>query len=142
MIDRRGRMDAEVVGCVITGMSVLNMDDLSSEGSSMPGLQDRARSDSSSSDGTDSYGENDLYEDGESWGCKEQTLKQIISGASDGISLAIDTPTLYAFSLHGHAKVLTTDIPGAFMQFDLPADNKAKMISTLKDDGVDFLPVQ
>ena len=52
MIDRRGRMDAEVVGCVITGMSDLNMDESSSEGSSMPGLQDRARGDSSSSDDT------------------------------------------------------------------------------------------
>ena len=119
-------------------MSVLNMDDSSSEDGSMPGLQERARSDSSSSDGTDSYGENDLYEDGESWGCKEQTLKQIISGASGGMSLAIDTPTLYAFSLHGHAKVLTADVPGAFMQVDLSVKNEAKVISTLKDSGVDF----
>ena len=79
-----------------------------------------------------------MYEDGESWGCKEQTLKQIISGASDGMSLAIDTPTLYAFSLHGHEKVLTADIPGAFLQFDLPVDNKAKVLSTLEDGGVDF----
>ena len=73
-----------------------------------------------------------------SWGCKEQTLKQIISGASGGMSLAIDTPTLYAFSLHGHAKVLTADIPGAFMQINLPVDNEAKIISTLKGGGMDF----
>ena len=87
-------------------MSVLNIDDSSSEDGSMPGLQERARSDSSSSDGTDALGGNDLYEDGEPWGYKEQTLKQIISGASVGLSLATDMPTLYAFSLHGHAKVL------------------------------------
>ena len=71
-------------------------------------------------------------------GCKEQTLKQIISGASDGISLAIDTPTLYALSLHGHAKVLTADIPGAFLHLDLPVDNKANVISTPEDCGADF----
>ena len=119
-------------------MPVLNIDDSSSEDGSMPGLQERARSDSSSSDGSDSFGGNDLYDDGESWGCKEQTLKQIISGMSGGVSLAIDTPTLHAFSLHGHAKVLTADVPGAFMQVDLIAKNEAKVISTLKGGGMDF----
>ena len=79
-----------------------------------------------------------MYEDVECWGCKEQTLKQIISGASVGMSLATDTPTLYAFSLHGHAKVLTADIPGAFMQVDLSAKNEAKIISTLKGGSIDF----
>ena len=53
---------------------------------------------SSSSDGTDSYGENDLHEVGRSWGCMEQTLKQIISGASGGMSLAIDTPVCVQFA--------------------------------------------
>ena len=138
MIDRHGRMNAEDVGCVVTGISELNKDDSSSEGSSMPDLQDRDRSDSSSSDDTNFNGDDYLYDDGEPWGCKEQTLKQIISGASDGISLAIDTPTLYALSLHGHAKVLTADIPVAFLHFDLLVDDKAKMIPTLKDGGADF----
>ena len=115
MIDKRNRMDAKVVGCVITGMSVLNMDDSSSEDSSMPGLQERAWSDLSSSDGTDSFGENDLDEDWEFWGCKEQTLKQIISGASVSLSLATNMPTLYAFSMHGHAKVLTVNITESFI---------------------------
>ena len=54
------------------------------------------------------------------------------------MSVATDRPTLYAFILHGHAKVLTADIPGAFMQVDLPAKNEAKVISTLKGGGVDF----
>ena len=49
-------------------------------------------------------------------------MKQIISGTSDGISLAIDTPTLYALSLHGHAKVLTVDILGAFLSVNQPGD--------------------
>ena len=71
--------------------------------------------DSSSSDDTDSLDGNDLYEDGEPRGYREQTLNQIISGASVGLSLATDTPTLYACSLHGHAKVLTVDIPEAFI---------------------------
>ena len=65
MIDRHGRMNAKVVGCIITGMSELNKDDSSSDIGSMPGLQYRTRSDSSSSDDTDSYGENDLYDDRE-----------------------------------------------------------------------------
>ena len=143
IIERQSKLNDEVVGCIISGMSVLNMDDSSSEDDSiydcsMPGLQERARSDSSSSDDTDSLGGNDLYEDGESWGCMEQTLKQIISGMSGGVSLAIDTPTLYAFSLHGHAKFLTADVPGAFMQVDLTAKNEAKVISTLKGGGMDF----
>ena len=71
-------------------------------------------------------------------GIKEQTVKQIISGASVGISLATDTPTLYVFSLHGHAKVLTANVPGAFMQVDLIAKNEANVISTLKGGGIDF----
>ena len=104
----------------------------------MPGLQDRARSDSSSSDDDDSYGGNDMYDDGEPQGCKEQTLKQIISGASDGISLAIDMPTLYALSLYGHAKFLTADVPEVFMHCDLYVDNKTNVVSTPEDRGVNF----
>ena len=138
MIDRHGRMNAEVVDCIITGMSELNKDDSSSEGSSMPGLQDRARSNLSSSDDTGSCGENDLYDDGECWGSKEQTLKKIISGTSDGMSLASETPTLCAFSLHGHAKVLTADIPGAFLSVDSTVDGKAKVNSTLNSGATDF----
>ena len=65
-------------------------------------------------------------------------MKQIISGTSDGVSLAIDTPTLYALSLHEHAKVLTTDIPGAFLHFDLPVDTKAKVNSTINNGATDF----
>ena len=118
MINRHGRMNAEVVGCIITGISELNKDDSSSDGGSMPSLQDRCQSDWSSDDDTDSYGDNDMYDDGEWWRYKEQTLKQIISGTHDGMFLAIGTPTLYAFSLHGHAKVLTADIPGAFLSVD------------------------
>ena len=143
MIERQYKLNNEVVGCIISGMSVLNMDDLSSEDDSiydcsMPGLQERARSDLSSSDGTDSFCWSELYKDGEPWGCKERTLKQIISGASVGLSLATDMPTLYAFSLHGHAKVLTVDIPEAFMQVNLPAKNETNVISTLEGGSADF----
>ena len=95
MIERQSRIDDEVVGCVISGMSVLNNDDSSSKDGSMPGLQERARSDSSSSgDDTGSLCGSKLYPDGEPWGCQEKTLKQIISGTSSGLSLASDTPTL------------------------------------------------
>ena len=75
MIDRHDRMNAEVVGCIITGMSELNKNDSSSDGSSMPGLLDRGQSDWSSDNDTDSYDDDDMYDDGECWGYKEQTLK-------------------------------------------------------------------
>ena len=64
MIDRHDRMNAEVVGCIITGMPKLNNDDSSSNGSSKPGLHDRGQSDLSSGDDTDSHGEDDMYVDG------------------------------------------------------------------------------
>ena len=73
MMERQPKLDDEIVGCIISGMSVLNINDSSSEDGSMLGLQERAWSDSSSSDGSDSFGGNNLYEDGESWGCKEKT---------------------------------------------------------------------
>ena len=97
MMERQSKLDDEVVECIISGMSVLNIDD------------------SSSGDDTDSLCGSELYEDGEPWGYKEQTLKQIISGASVGLSLTADMPTLYAFSMHGNAKVFTVDIPEPFM---------------------------
>ena len=102
------------------------------ERQSRPGLQERARSDSSSSgDDTDSLYGSELCPDGEPWGCQEQTLKQIISGTSTDLSLFSDTPTLYAFSLHGHAKVLTTDVPGAFIQVNLPVKDEANIFPAL-----------
>ena len=92
----------------------------------------------SSGGDTNSYGEDDMYDDRECWGYKEQTLKQIISGNSDGISLAIDIQTLNTLSLHGHAKVLTADIPGAFLSVDWPVDAKVKVNSILDNGGTDF----
>ena len=65
MIDRHCRMNFEGVDCIINGMSQLNKDDSSSDGSSMAGLRDRGQSDWSSGDNTDSYGDNDIYDDGE-----------------------------------------------------------------------------
>ena len=65
-------------------------------------------------------------------------MKQIISGTSDGISLASDTPTLYAFSLHRHAKFLTADIPGAYLSIYLLVDTKAKVNSTLGNGDKGF----
>ena len=45
VIDRQRRMNAEVVGCIITSISELNTDDSSSDNSSMSSLQDRGQSD-------------------------------------------------------------------------------------------------
>ena len=72
-------------------MSELNKDDSSSDGGSKPSLQEGEQSDWSSNDDTDSYGDDDMFDDGEWWGYKEQTLKQIISSTNDGMFLAIDT---------------------------------------------------
>ena len=119
-------------------MSELNKDDSSSDDGSMSSLQDRYQSDWSSGNDTDSYDDNDMYGDGEWWGYKEQTLKQIISGTHDGIFLASDTPTLYAFSLHRYTKVLTADIPGTFLSIDLLVDAKAKVNSTLDNGATNF----
>ena len=73
-----------------------------------------------------------------SGGYKKQTLKQIISGTQGGLSLASNTPTLYAFSLHGYAKVLTADIPGAFLSADWQVDVKVKVNSVLDNGATDF----
>ena len=105
MIDRDSRMNAEVVGCIITGISELNNDDFSSDSGTMPSLQNRGQDDWFSNDGTDSYGEDGMYNNVECWGYKARTLKQIISNTQGGMFLASDTPTLYAFSLHRYAKV-------------------------------------
>ena len=57
-------MNTEVVGCIITGISELNKDDSSSKGDYMPSLQDQGQDDWSSNNGTDSYGEDDIYNNG------------------------------------------------------------------------------
>ena len=79
-------------------------DSSSSEGSSMPPLQERAKEDSSSDEDTKSYGDDGIYNDGESWGYKAITLKQIIGGNSGGL-FPSNCLTLYAFSLHRYTQV-------------------------------------
>ena len=97
-------MNPEVIGGIITNMSKLIKDDSSSDGGSMPGLQERAREDSSSDDDTNSYSDDGIYEDEELWGYKALTLKQIIGGTPGGM-FPNNIPTLYAFSWHGYANV-------------------------------------
>ena len=70
----------------------------------MPPLQERAKEDSSSDEDTKSYGEDGIYNDGESWGYKAFTLKQIIEGNSGGL-FPSSCLTLYAFIPHGYAQV-------------------------------------
>ena len=105
MIDRDSRINAEVVGCIITRMSELNKDDSSRDGGSMPSLQDQDQNNWSSNNDTDSYGDFGMYDDGEWWGYKARALKQIISRTHGDVFLASDTPTLYVFSLNGYTKV-------------------------------------
>ena len=130
-------MDNEAVGAIITNLCKAVHNDSSSDEGSMPGLQERAREDSSSSEGgsmpylqeraredsssdddTDSYGEDGIYDDGESWGYKALTLSQIIGGKSSGM-FPINRPTLYAFSWHGYARICknpTTEPKADFYQ--------------------------
>ena len=75
MIDRENRTNAEVVGCIITGISELNNDNFSSDSGTIPNLQDRSQDDWLSNNGTDSYDEDGMYNDVECWGYKARTLK-------------------------------------------------------------------
>ena len=109
MIERDIRLNTEVIDCIITGMSKLNKDESSSDDNSMPDLQDRAGEDSSRDADTDSYDDDGIYDDGEHWGYKAQTLKQIIGGTPDGMFLN-NIPTLYAFSWYGYAKISSNPV--------------------------------
>ena len=80
------------------------VDSSSSDGSAMPHLVPRGPSDSSSNDNTKSITEDGIYDDGEPWGCKSLTLSQIIGGNSDGLLLP-SRPTLITFSLHEYSQV-------------------------------------
>ena len=96
--------DNGCLSCIITRMSELNKDKSSSDDNSMPGLQDRIKENSSSDGDTNSYGNDGIYDDGEDWRYKAQTLKQIIGGKPGSMFLN-NTSTLYAFSWHGYAKI-------------------------------------
>ena len=123
MIEWEQRTDTEAVGVIITNMRELFHDDSSSPDRSISGLQERAREDSSSSEGsylpplvprgqadflsdgdTESVTEDGIYNDDEPWGYKAFSLNQIIGGNSNGL-LSPSRPTLYTFSLHGYAQV-------------------------------------
>ena len=103
-IERYMRMNTTVVGCIITKMSELNKDGSFSNDDSILDLQVRARENSSSNNDTDSFGDDEIYNDGEYWGYKTQTLNQIIGEKSNGMFPNI-IPTLYAFSWYGYAKI-------------------------------------
>ena len=62
------------------------------------------REDSSSNNNTDSYGEDGIYDDAESWGYKALTLGQIIGGKSGGM-FPINRLTLHAYSWHWYARI-------------------------------------
>ena len=98
MIECEQKVNSETVGCNITNLrEVIENNSSSSEDGSMPGLQERAKEDLFSNDYTDFFGEDGMYDDGEPWGSKKLSLKQIISGKSGGM-FPSNIPTLYAFS--------------------------------------------
>ena len=102
-------MNPGVVGAIITNMSELIKDDSSYEGGSVPGLQVRAREDSSSDDETNSCDDDGTYEDGEPWGYKVLTWKQIIGGTPGGM-FPNNIPTLYASSWYGYDKICENSV--------------------------------
>ena len=79
-------------------------DSSSSDGSAVPHLVSRGQDDSSSDGDTESITEDEIYDDEELWICKSLTLSQIIGDNSDGLLLPSHL-TLYAFSLHGYSQV-------------------------------------
>ena len=98
-------MNNEAVGRINTNLQeAIESNSSSSEDGSMPGLQDRAREDSSSDEDTDSCNENEIYDNGEPWGYKPLILNQI-SGGKPGGMFHRNIPTLYAFRLHVYAQV-------------------------------------
>ena len=106
MIEREQKMNSETVGGIITNLqeTIEKKNSSSSEDESMPGLQERARKNSSSDEDTNFFGEDGIYDNGEPWGSKELSLKQIIGGKSGGMFHS-NIPTLYAFSWYGYAQV-------------------------------------
>ena len=119
----------ELVGALITNMCEFMEDEATSDDDSMPGLQDRARSELSSSDGssmpflqsqaskysssdddTTSCGEDGLYDDGEHCAYKAPTLKEIIGTNFKGIEekgerLGSTVLALFKYSLMGTTQV-------------------------------------
>ena len=104
MIEQDERMNPRVDNTINTNMSELIKDNSSNEGGSMPGLQEKARENSSIDDDTNSCDDEGIYEDREPWGYKALTLKQIIGQAAGGM-FPNNVTTLYAFSWHGYSKM-------------------------------------
>ena len=81
MIEHEQKVNGEAIGDINTNLrEAIESDSSSSEDESMPDLQERAREDSSSDGDTNSFGDDGIYDDGEQWGPKELSLKQIIGG--------------------------------------------------------------
>ena len=105
MIEHEQKVNGEAIGDINTNLrEAIESDSSSSEDESMPDLQERAREDSSSDRDTNSFGENGIYDNGEQWGPKELSLRQIIDKKSGGM-FSNNVPTLYAFSWHGYAQI-------------------------------------
>ena len=121
-------MDGEIVGAMITNLHEFLEDESSSNGSCMPGLQNRELSDSSSSNGLSmpilqdravedsssddraiSCDEDGVYDDGEHCVYKARTLKQIIGTNAIGVEEEGDrfhniSMALFKYSVLGPAQ--------------------------------------
>ena len=98
MTEHEQKVNGEAIGGIITNLhEAIKSESSSSEDGSMPDLQERAREDSASDKDTNSFGDDGIYDDGEQWGPKELSLKQIIGGNPGGM-FPSNISALYAFS--------------------------------------------
>ena len=105
MIEHEQKVNNKAVGGSITNLrEAIESVSSSSKDGAMPGLQDRAREDSSNNEDINSFGEDGIYDNVEPWEYKALALKQIIGGKPSGM-FPSNIPTLYDFSWHGYAQV-------------------------------------
>ena len=105
MIEHEQKVNSETVNGIITDLrEAVGSDYSSSKDGSMPGLQERAMAELSSDRDIDSFGKEGIYDNGETWGFKELSLKQVVGGKPSGM-FPSNVPTLCAFSWHGYAQV-------------------------------------
>ena len=141
MTSPRGDNEDEIVGALITNMREFLEEETTSDDDSMPGLQDRGRSESSSSDGSsmpffqpraeeDSSSDDDtltcdedgLYDDGENCKYKAPTLKEIIGTDFRGIEekgrrFGRTSMALFKYSLKGTAQISPKPGPSVKQDF-------------------------
>ena len=78
MTEQDQQVNNEAIVAIITNLCEGIHRNSTSKDGSMPGLQKRAREDLSNDNDTDSWGEDGMFDDDETWGYKALILSQII----------------------------------------------------------------